>query len=267
MTSTLIGIAIDKGLIKDVNISVAELLPDYADAIKDPKFREITLRHIMTMSFGMEWFEQTSYNNPQNSEFQMVDSEDWIRYVLARPMATEPGTQFLYNTGGIHLLSAVIKSVSGKFINTFAEEHLFHPMGIYSYQWNRDSRGYPCTGGTDGGVGLRSRDLAKIGWLFLRDGTWKGKRIISKKWSDEASKKYPLLPGRRSYYSYNWSPGTMTVNGRQFDYKATFGYGGQILYIVPDMDLILIFTCELAEEGVNSRSLSKQVFEVIVGNK
>jgi CubicO group peptidase (beta-lactamase class C family) len=260
VTSTLIGIAIDKGFIENVNISVAELLPEYSDAIKDPKFHEITLKHIMTMSSGLDWHERSSYNNPQNSEFLMVDSEDWIRYVLSYSVKNEPGTQFLYNTGGIHLLSGIIKSVSGLYVNQFAEEHLFHPLGIYAYQWNRDSKGYPCTGGTDGGVGLRSRDLAKIGWLFLKDGTWKGKRIISQKWIEEATKKYTILPGGRSHYSYNWFPGYLSINNKRFDYKATFGYGGQILYIIPEYDLILIFTCDLAEGGMNSQTLARQVF-------
>jgi CubicO group peptidase (beta-lactamase class C family) len=184
--------------------------------------------------------------------------------VLSHSVKHNPGSRFLYNTGGIHLLSAVIKSTTGLYINQFAEEHLFHPLGIYSYQWNRDSRGYPCTGGTDGGVGLRSRDLAKIGWLFLRDGTWKGKRIISQKWIDEATQKYPILPGGRSHYSYNWFPGSMTANGKTFDYRASFGYGGQILYIVPELDFILIFTCELAEGGMNSQTLAREAFRAIV---
>jgi len=264
VSSTLIGIAIDKDYIESVDAGVVDLLPEFADAVKDPKFKDIKLKHIMTMSSGMEWFEKISYNNPKNSEFQMVESEDWIRYVLSHRVQHEPGTRFLYNTGGIHLLSAVIKSTTGLYVNQFAEEHLFHPLGIYSYQWNRDSRGYPCTGGTDGGVGLRSRDLAKFGWLFLRDGTWKGKRIISQKWINEATKKNPLLPGRRSHYSYNWVPGTISVNNKRFEYRGTFGYGGQLLYIVPELDLILIFTADLAEGGMNTRTLAQKAFRAIV---
>ena len=264
VNSTLIGIAIDKGFIKSVNESVVELLPEYNNAIKDPEFKKVSLKHLMTMSSGIEWYEQISYNNPRNSEFQMVESEDWMRYVLSHKINNTPGTRFLYNTGGIHLLSAVIKSVSGLYANQFAEEHLFHPMGIYSYQWNRDPRGYPCTGGTDGGVGLRSRDLAKFGWLFLYDGTWNGKRIISQKWIDEATKKRPLLQGGRSFYSYNWFPGTKTLNGISFDYKASYGYGGQILYIVPEFDLILVFTCDLAEGGYNSNLLTNKVLSAII---
>jgi CubicO group peptidase (beta-lactamase class C family) len=263
VTSTLIGIAIDKGFIKSVDTSVVELIPEYKDEVKDPEFKKITLRHLMNMSSGLDWFEQTSYNNPRNSEFIMVDSEDWIRNVLAYSVKHKPGTRFLYNTGGIHLLSAVIKSVTGMHANQFAEKYLFHPLGIYSYQWNRDSTGHSCTGGTDGGVGLRSRDLAKFGWLFLRDGTWKGKRIISRKWIKQATQKYPLLSGRRSHYSFNWTPGSLSIKGKKFDYIGSFGYGGQILYLIPELDLIVVFTCELAEGGMNSRALSRRVFDAV----
>jgi CubicO group peptidase (beta-lactamase class C family) len=177
-------------------------------------------------------------------------------------MASDPGTIFNYNTGGIHLLSAVLKSVSGLYAHQFAEKYLLHPMGIYGYQWNKDPMGYPCTGGTDGGIGLRTRDAAKFGWLFLKDGKWKGEQIISKKWVKEAPRNYTKMSGRRRY-AYNWFSGSMTVNQKQFDYIASFGYGGQTLYIVPEHDLILVITCELAESGPNS-FLARKVFEAII---
>ena len=145
----------------------------------------------MSMTSGLDWNEQVSYNDPRNSEWQMVESEDWMNFVASKPIREEPGTRFYYNTGGIHLLSAVIKSISGQFAHVFAEKHLLHPMGIYAYQWNKDPMGYPCTGGTDGGIGLRTRDIAKFDWLFLKDGQWQGKRIISEKWIKTASISFP----------------------------------------------------------------------------
>jgi CubicO group peptidase (beta-lactamase class C family) len=159
----------------------------------------------------------------------------------------------------VHLLSAVIKSTTGMYANQFAEEYLFHPLGIYAYQWNRDSTGYPCTGGTDGGVGLRSRDLAKIGWLFLEDGTWKGRRIISREWIEEATRPHKKLPGGRQSYGYNWFPGSLWVGGTEYEYVAAFGYGGQTMYLVPELDLILVFTCALSEDGVNTLLFAMKV--------
>jgi CubicO group peptidase (beta-lactamase class C family) len=264
VTSTLIGIAIDKGFIESVNSGVGDHLPEFKNAIKDPEFNKIKIKHIMSMSSGLDWTERSSYNAAQNSEHQMVDTQDWMRFVLSRPVMNEPGTHFLYNTGGIHLLSAVIKSATGLYVNEFAEKYLLHPLGIRAYQWNRDPMGYPCTGGTDGGIGLRTRDLAKFGWLFLKDGTWKGKRIISQKWIKEATQKHISRSSGTSYYGYNWIPGSKTVNGITFDYIAAFGYGGQTLYLVPELDLIIIFTCELTEGNANIHLLVNQTFETLV---
>lgn len=264
VTSTLIGIAIDKGFIESVDAKLYELLPQFAAQFEDSQKKKIALKHIMTMTSGLLWNEQVSYNDPENSEWQMVESEDWMSYVASKPMRSEPGTIFYYNTGGIHLLSAVIKSVSGLYAHQFAEKYLLHPMGIYAYQWNKDPMGYPCTGGTDGGIGLRTRDIAKFGWLFLKDGTWKGKQIVSKKWVIGAPTTHVTTKGRGRSYAFNWMTGSRIIHGKRFGYIASFGYGGQTLYIVPEYDLIIVFTCELSgrESGVNR--LVKKTFEAII---
>ena len=265
VTSTLIGIAIDKGFIKSENSSLFDLLPQFASEIKDPGKKKITLKHIMTMCSGLKWFEHgSSYNDLGNSEHLMVDTDYWIRYVALKPLQEKPGTKFLYDTGGVHLLSAVIKNATGLHANEFAEKYLFHPLGIYAYQWNKDSQGYSCTGGTDGGVGLRARDLAKFGWLFFKDGTWKGKQIISLKWIKEATKKHIKRLYRRGYYGFNWFPGSKTIKGKTFDYVASFGYGGQTLYLVPELDLVLVFTCELKESNANVHIPVKKTFEAVI---
>ncbi len=263
VTSTLIGLAIDKGFIESVDSKVYDLIPEYRDLITDSRFNKISLKNIMTMTSGIDWNERVSYNDPRNSEYQMVESENWMKYVLSRGIKYAPETIYNYNTGSIHLLSAVIKSVSGLYAHQFAEKYLLHPMGIYGYQWNKDPMGYPCTGGTDGGIGLRTRDIAKFGWLFLKDGTWKGKRIISEKWVKEAPVKHNELSGRRRY-AYNWFSGTKTVNRKQFEYIASFGYGGQTLYIVPKYDLIIVFTCDLSEGNADVNTLVNRTFEAAI---
>lgn len=264
VTSTLIGIAIDKGFIESTDSKLYELLPQFSQHFKDTGKRKITLKHIMTMTSGLEWNEQVSYNDPRNSEWQMVESEDWMYYVASQPIREEPGTRFYYNTGGIHLLSAVIKSTSGMSAHMFAEKYLLHPMGIYGYQWNKDPLGYPCTGGTDGGIGLRTRDIAKFGWLFLKDGRWKGKRIISEEWVKQAPHTHMVKRGRGTTYGFNWTSGIRHAHGKRFEFIASFGYGGQTLYIVPEYDLILVFTCELTDEGSGVNLLVMKAFEAII---
>ena len=263
-TSTLIGIAIDQGFIGSVDTKLHELLLQFADHFKDPEKKKIALKHIMTMTSGLDWNEQVSYNDHRNSEWQMVESEDWMSFVVSHPIREEPGTRFYYNTGGVHLLSDVIKSVTGLYAHLFAEKYLLHPMGIYAYQWNKDPMGYPCTGGTDGGIGLRTRDIAKFGWLFLKDGKWKEKRIISEEWIKTAPHTHPATQGRGRTYGFNWMTGSRIANGKKFEYIASFGYGGQTLYIVPEFDLILVFTCELAGEDSGVNSLVRKAFEAIM---
>ena len=216
------------------------------------------------MTSGFDWNEHVSYNNPLNSEWQMVESEDWMSIVVSHPMKDKPGTVFNYNTGGMHLLSAVIKNVSDLYAHQFAEKYLLHPMEIYGYQWNKDPMGYPCTGGTDGGLGLRTRDIAKFGWLFLKDGKWKGKTIVSQKWVKEAPTTLLTNQGRGRSYAYNWMSGSKMVNGKRFDYIASFGYGGQTLYIVPEFNLIIVFTCELTGEDSGVNTLVDRTFEAVI---
>jgi len=264
ITSTLIGIAIDKGFIESVDARLHELLPQYGDHFKHPEKKQIALKHMMTMTSGLEWNEQVSYNDPRNSEWQMVESEDWMTYVVSQPLKDKPGTRFYYNTGGIHLLTAVIKSVSGLYAHVFAEKYLIHPMGIFAYQWNKDPMGFPCTGGTDGGLGLRTRDIAKFGWLFLRNGKWKGKQIVPERWVREAPHTHFTSRGRGRSYGFNWMTGSRTGNGKRFAYIASFGYGGQTLYIVPEYDLILVFTCELSGENSGVNTLVARTFEAII---
>jgi CubicO group peptidase (beta-lactamase class C family) len=266
VTSTLIGIAIDKEFIASFETKLYELLPQFADDFKDPEKKKIAVKHIMSMTSGIDWNERVSYNNPQNSEWQMVETEDWMSYVVSHPISDEPGKIFNYNTGGIHLLSAVIRSVSGLYAHQFAEKYLLHPMGIYAYQWNKDPMGYPCTGGTDGGLGLRTRDIAKFGWLFLKDGKWKGKQIVSEKWVKQAPKISLTTHGRGRNYGFNWMTGSRSANGKRFEYIASFGYGGQTLYIVPEYDLILVFTCELVGEDSGVNTLVERTFEAIIRN-
>jgi len=263
ITSTLIGIAIDRGFIKSVDDGVLDYLSRHADPVKHGDKKPVKLKHIMSMSSGLDWNERVSYNALENSEYRMVDSENWIRFVLDKPLSHPPGSRYNYNTGGIHLLSAVIEGATGLKPDRFAQKYLFEPLGIFAYQWITDSTGYPCTGGTDGGVGLRTRDLAKIAWLFLRDGCWKGRRIVSEKWIKEATRAQMAIPGGSRSYGYNWWPRKLRIGGREIAAVATFGYGGQTLYLIPEADLILAFTCDLTDRDTHVSIPVRKTFDAI----
>jgi len=243
VTSALIGIAIDKGFISGVGATLVSLLPEYKNAIKDERLENIRLEHILTLTSGLEWDERTSSCcDPKNSECRQVSSDDWIRFVLGLPQKDEPGTQYVYNTGSVHLLSAVIKSQTGLGANEFAERHLFGPLGIRGYEWNTDPQGYQCTGGTHGGLRLRTRDLAKFGYLFLHEGKWQDKQVISPEWVHASTTRHTAA-FQDIGIGYLWWTGSFTIRNRKLDFFYGAGYGGQSLHVVPELDLMIVLTC------------------------
>ena len=165
-----------------------------------------------------------------------------MAYVLAKPMATDPGTTFVYNSGSTHLLSAIIKGTTGDTIDVYAEKHLFGPLGIDKHHWKKTPRGLP---DTEGGLYLLPRDLAKIGFLFLNDGVWEGERLLPAGWVERAVTPWvkDIAPanGRPDPgYGYKWWVMQVTPDGRPRAYAAR-GYGGQVLLVVPEKELIGVF--------------------------
>ena len=240
VTSALIGIAIGRKEIPGVD---AKMMP-YFSAFKippDPRRDRMTLRDVLTMTTGIRWDEETTeYTDPANNCAVMEGKDDWVRYVLEQPMAEDPGKVFVYNSGATMLLSELIRKTTGKDADDYAKEHLFAPLGI-EYFWKRTPKGLA---DTEGGLYLAPRDLAKIGYLYLKDGVWDGKRILPEGWvkaSTRESTRTKEGVGDAYGYGYQWwvmprkGPGT-------YDAYAAWGYGGQLLIVVPELELISVFT-------------------------
>jgi CubicO group peptidase (beta-lactamase class C family) len=183
VTSLLVGTAIDRGWIKDLDASVFSLLPKYAD-LRTPDKDRITLRHLLTMSAGFAWNEELPYSNPENSERLMIEAPDPIRYVLEQPLAATPGQIYRYSGGATALLAAVLQETSGKSLDVLAREVLFDPLDITDVEWMRYGNGEAMAAS---GLRLRPRDLAKIGQLVLAGGSWGSKRIVSASWIKEST--------------------------------------------------------------------------------
>jgi CubicO group peptidase (beta-lactamase class C family) len=243
ISSLLIGIAIDKGLITSVEEPVMNFFPDQKKDFEDPRKRAVKLRHILTLTTGLDWSErQYPYSDPRNNEYHMVRSDNWIEYVLSLPMRDEPGERWEYNTGSVHLLSGIIRQVSGLTADRFAEKYLFGPLGITHFEWNKDPQGNPCTGGTHGGLRMRTRDVAKIGALVLGGGMWKGRRVVSEEWLETSTRRY-VDPPDFNAMGYLWWHQGFTIRGTRIKSLYGAGYGGQSLTTFPDYDLILVLTC------------------------
>lgn len=252
VTSALIGIAIERGEIPDVN---ARVLPYFAAFRIQPDARRdrMSLWNVLTMTTGIGWDEFTaSYTDQKNNCAQMEASDDWIRYVLDQPMAAEPGSTFVYNSGATELLSYIIKKATGRNADDYAREHLFAPLGIRQYAWKRTPLGLA---DTEGGLYLQPRDLAKLGYLYLHDGRWEGKQIIPATWVRQSTRWSIDSHWDGRGYGYQWwvlsRPGDAG-----YEAYAAIGYGGQYLIVIPQLDCIAVFT---AWNIYDERSLNVKV--------
>jgi CubicO group peptidase (beta-lactamase class C family) len=244
-TSLLVGIAIDRKLIAGVDEPVVRFFPEFA-ALKSPGWDKITVRHLLTMSSGLAWDENLPWTDPRNDEPHLGKDPDPMAYVLAKPVAVPPDTVWNYNGGGTDLLGNIIERVSGKPFATFAREALFEPLGIIDWEW----KAYPKNGkvAPAAGLRLRPRDAAKIGQLVLDRGAWKGKQIVSADWiAQSTTPRFQAIGyfGGLFFYGYQWWLGRTLSGEREIPWVAGVGLGGQRLFIIPDLDLVVMTTSGL----------------------
>jgi CubicO group peptidase (beta-lactamase class C family) len=239
VTSALVGVAIARGEIPGPDVEMLPYFEGFRLPDDDPRRDAMRLRDVLTMRAGLRWDESTTpYTDPANSCAAMERSEDWIQFVLDQPMATQPGSTFVYNSGATQLLSYLIKKATGKEADDYAAEHLFRPLGIEQFYWKRTPKGLA---DTEGGLYLTPRDVAKLGYLYLKDGTWAGQRLLPEGWV--AASTAPVVDtGARGWrYGYKWWVLPQAEGGRP-RVAAARGYGGQYVLIVPDLDLLAVFT-------------------------
>jgi len=237
VTSALIGIAIARGEIPGIE---APVMP-YFSAFKakpDPRRDRMRLRDVLTMTAGIQWDESsTTYTDAKNNCAEMEAADDWVQYVLDQPMAADPGTTFVYNSGATELLSYILQKATGMAADDYAREHLFEPLGIRSF-WKRTPKGLA---DTEGGLYLEPRDLAKFGYLYLHDGVWNGTRILPAGWVKESTRWHVDAGKTGRGYGFKWWILSRKGAGT-YDAYAALGYGGQRLIVVPELDLIAVFT-------------------------
>jgi CubicO group peptidase (beta-lactamase class C family) len=251
VTSLLIGIAFDRGLLTDLDAPVFSFFPEYDD-LRTPEKERMTLRHLLTMSSGLAWNETTvPFTDPSNTYSQMEVAPRADHYVLAQPLAAQPGEVFNYNTGTANLLGLILRKVSGKRLDAFAKETLFDPLGIEDWDWDYDAGFNPAAGS---GLRLRPRDLAKIGQLVLERGKWHGRPIVSSSWIEDSTT--PRLSGNDAAmmfyrpegitsYGYLWWLGRSPPEHPERDMIAGGGYGGQRVYILPSLGAVVVTTAGL----------------------
>jgi len=232
VTSALVGIAIDQGYIKGVNQPVLDFFPERVAKNLDADKEAMTLAHLLTMSSGLDC--RDSYRYHWIGLEQMKASADWVQFMIDLPMAKEPGTHFNYCNGATFLLSAVLQQKTGLDALSFAEKHLFKPLGISGVIWPSNPQGVTVGYGK---IHMRPQDMAKFGFLYLNNGLWDDKRIISSRWIKDSTRKHVATNGLLDY-GYQW----WTTGAGEY---GAMGYGGQFIFVVPRKNIIAVFTSNL----------------------
>ncbi len=251
--STLTGIAWKDGLLDNPSHRVLDFFGRVSIANLDDRKEAITIQNLLDMNSGIEWSEPR-VGAPPTSLIEMLRSPDWVKFILDRPMSSAPGETFYYNSGNAHLLSAIITKLTGMSALNYAKAKLFGPLGINDVFWRHDPQGIS-VGGND--LYLQPRDMAKIGYLYLRKGAWEGEQLLPASWIEKVSHATEDMHDR-------WEPDLQYSNlfwtlPDKHVYMAV-GYNGQVIMVFPDLDIVAVTTARDSHNsgefaGIISRSV------------
>lgn len=252
VTSILFGIAMDQGYVTDLDEKMFANFPDYAE-LSDADKDEITFRQMLTMTTGLAWDETSySFNDRRNDLNVMFFNPDPVKFMLEKPLVARPGEAFIYNSGVTNLMGEILNRKTGKPLVEFARENLFTPLGITSFRWLTFTNA-PQMALTSSALYLKPRDIAKIGQLYLQEGVWDGKQIISAQWVQVSTAESVVEPinyspaFQNTGYGYQWWRGTFANGQTETIYAA--GYGGQYIFIMPEIDTVIVLTGSYFFEG------------------
>jgi CubicO group peptidase (beta-lactamase class C family) len=236
VTSTLIGIAIGQRKLSGVSQSVLSLFPQRTIANRDERKEQVTIEHLLTMTSNLDCRSQHEITLSE-----MMQSKDWVEFMLDLPMSKDSGNKFVYCSGGMHLLSGIISQTTGVSALEFARRELFRPLGINDVVWpgdpNRITHGW-------GDLHLRPRDWAKLGYLWLNHGRWEDRQLVPVDWMEAATQVHS-----RASWGDQYGYGFWIHPERKPPEFEALGRGGQRVSVLPALNLIVVFTGGEFEPG------------------
>jgi CubicO group peptidase (beta-lactamase class C family) len=246
--AALVGIGIKKDVFEGTEQTVIETLGERVPASATDGVEQITLGHLLSLQAGLQRTSGANYG-------PWVTSDNWVNHVLTRPFVDEPGGRMLYSTGSSHLLSAALTVSTGRSTLQVARDWLGKPLGVSIPPWDREPQGIYFGGNN---MRLSPRDLAKIGELYRNDGSVGNERLFPEDWVSESW----TARGESAYtddpYGYGWFirplAGEIGYYGR--------GYGGQLLYVLPSLELTIVMTSNPSPPSPGSSLLRRQ-FQLI----
>jgi CubicO group peptidase (beta-lactamase class C family) len=230
LVAALTGAALDRGEIPSIQATLAETAPQLIPASADERVGALTVENLVTMQAGLERTSGGNYGG-------WISSRDWVADALSRPFVAEPGGRMLYSTGSFHILGAILSAVSGKSLLSLARERLGAPLAIEIPAWTRDPQGR-YLGGNE--MALTLAGMARFGELYLAKGQWNGNQVLSRSWVESSLEGRTSSPFSGLDYGYGWFLGSTEGT----DFVLARGYGGQVICIVPSLDLSIALTSD-----------------------
>jgi CubicO group peptidase (beta-lactamase class C family) len=261
VVSLLVGIAVDRGLIRNIDQSMFDFLPGYRD-LATAETAKISVRMLLTMTSGFVSNEMLPYSDRNNTERIMAQAPDPYRAVLQRPVLSPPGTRWSYSGGDTMLLSKILQTATGQDLTRFAEENLFKPLEISSYRWlplkaSGEIAAY-------GSLKLRPRDMAKIGLLVLQGGIWQGRQVVSTEWLKTSTQPQHDAWFRYRYSMHWWSDGAAAGTSMKTPAIVALGIGGQRIIVLPDAKAVIVITAGLYDDPSHLKTIDALLSNILL---
>jgi len=274
ITSLLIGIAIDKGIIKSEKEVIKPYFPEFFSKPHDERKQNITIEQLLTMTSWLNFADSPHYSNYENTRHWQepgswkaywYDDNYYDRALRVDLVETDDEIAMIYNTPACNLLTSVLKKSANMTSKEFADMHLFGPLGIKNYFWHHDSD-YNYVGGHT--IFMRPRDLARIGQMILDGGKYQGRQIVSENWLEKSFNPYvsetlKTDDGKTVFdYGYLWWLGEY----QGYKYQFGWGYGGQFLFMVPDANTLVVTTANPDPSGLTHWERSQKIIKEVMHN-
>ena len=239
INSALVGLALEEGCLTSLDQKMMEFFPEFEGRLRDSRKQDITIRQMLQMRAGYPWEEATA----EGTEllFTGFHTADLVNV----PLAYDPGSDAAYSNLTAHLLGLIVARACDTDLKTFADEHLFGPLGIkegfWQVDWDGDYLGYS-------DIELSAHDLAKFGLMYLNDGQYNGTQIVPAEWVHDSLKMYSedmwtVRVGRNwddNAYGYQW----WSIRAGEYRYNLAWGHGGQQIVLIDDLDMMIVVTVD-----------------------
>jgi len=230
IVASLTGAAMDRGLLQSVDQRIGDLAPDLIPAGADPRVYNIRVVDLLTMQAGLERTSGPNYG-------RWIASDDWVRFALDRPFVSKPGEQMLYSTGSYHILGAILARLADASLLELARAWLGKPLGIDISPWTRDPQGFYLGGNN---MELSPLALLRFGEMTRQGGRWEGEQVLSAGWLEASWMPRTSSPFSGHQYGYGW----FLARTGNHDLAYARGYGGQMLYVLPSIGLVVVITSD-----------------------